>query len=81
MGFHVDQLVLKKGFKTLRDKVKAKKGKLKILLAEQKSILSKDEAWMDHKGNLVDLEKVVDKLETASDYERCVERLDEEEKD
>ncbi|KAG6903965.1 hypothetical protein DXG01_013601 [Tephrocybe rancida] len=72
--------VLKNGLKTLRNKVKAKKTKLEMLLAEQKSILSEDEAWLDHEGNLVDLEKVVDKLETASDYERGVERLDEEEK-
>ncbi|KAG6844280.1 hypothetical protein H0H87_008186 [Tephrocybe sp. NHM501043] len=73
-------MVLKKGLKTLRNKVKAKKIKLKTLLAEQKSILCKDEVWLDHEGNLVDLEKVVDKLETALDYERDVERLDEEEK-
>ncbi|KAG6858013.1 hypothetical protein C0991_004024, partial [Blastosporella zonata] len=47
---------------------------------QQKYISSEDEAWLDHEGNLVDLETVVDKLETASDYERGVERLTDEQK-
>ncbi|KAG6915696.1 hypothetical protein DXG01_010338 [Tephrocybe rancida] len=66
--------IQKKGLKTLRKKIKAKKTKLETLLAKQKCISSEDEAWLDHEGNLVDLEKVVDKLETASDYDRDVER-------
>ncbi|KAG6851764.1 hypothetical protein C0991_006337, partial [Blastosporella zonata] len=58
------------GLKTLKDEVKAKKTKLKSLLMQQKYISSEDEAWLDHEGNLVDLETVVDKLETAAS-KRC----------
>ncbi|KAG6860392.1 hypothetical protein C0995_011742 [Termitomyces sp. Mi166 len=70
--------VLKKGLKTLQNKVKAKKEHLQAQLTAQKSISLKDEAWLDQNGNLVDFMRVVDTLETASDYEKGLTKLDEQ---
>jgi hypothetical protein len=60
--------------------VKTKKEKLEARLAEKKSISSQDERWLDHDTNLVDEQLVLEALENASDYERGLERLDEEQK-
>jgi hypothetical protein len=72
--------ILKKGLKTLRNQVKTKKEKLEARLAEKKSISSQDERWLDHDANLVDEQLVLEALENASDYERGLEQLDEEQK-
>ena len=72
--------VLKKGLKTLQAQVKAKKEKLQAQLHEKKSISSLEEKWLDNEANLVDEERVLEALETASDYERGLERLDEAQK-
>ncbi|KAG6860644.1 hypothetical protein C0995_009065 [Termitomyces sp. Mi166 len=68
--------VLKKSLKTLQNEVKAKKIQLEAQLAVQKPISSEDKAWLDQDGNLVDLVAVVENLETASDYERELIKLD-----
>jgi hypothetical protein len=49
-------------------------------LAEGKSISLQDENWLDHNANFVDEQLVLEALENASDYERGLERLDEEQK-
>ncbi|KAG6823822.1 hypothetical protein H0H92_008962 [Tricholoma furcatifolium] len=60
------------------DKVKDKKNKIERLLADRKPISSADEAWLDNDANLVDFEVVVENLDSASDYDRGLERLDNE---
>ena len=57
------------GFKVCRDELNAK-------LAHKESISSSDEYWLDHEGNIVDEQHVIDTLEATSDYEHGVERLD-----
>ena len=49
---------------------------------QQKEKLSDAEKqWVDGKGNVVDDQQVINKLETASDYERGIGRLNETDKD
>jgi hypothetical protein len=40
--------------------------------------LSADERWLDHEANTVEEERILHDLEKASDYERGLERLDED---
>ncbi|KAG6838029.1 hypothetical protein C0991_002539, partial [Blastosporella zonata] len=39
-----------------------------------------DEHWLDHDTNLIDEERVLKALETASDYEHGLERFDSQKK-
>lgn len=70
--------VLRKGLKRLRSDVKAKKDCLLAQLADRRPITSQDEHWLDNDANLVDEERILEALEKASDYERSLERLDDE---
>ena len=72
-------VVLRKGLKVLKCRVKTKKETLQARLAE-KSISSQDQRWLDHDANLVDEQQVLEALENAPDYERAFERLDNEQK-
>jgi hypothetical protein len=72
--------ILKKGLKVLENRVKAKKETLQAQLAKRKPISQEDEQWLDHNANLVDEQRILEALENASDYERGLERLDEEQK-
>jgi hypothetical protein len=49
-------------------------------LAKKEKLSEDDETWLDTAGNLVDEECVIDALDTASDFERGVERLSDNEK-
>ena len=49
-------------------------------MAEKKKISSEDEAWLNHKANMVDEQQVIEALETASDYERGFQRLNDVQK-
>ena len=68
--------ILKKGLAKLSQKTKAKRDELKAKLSRSETISSADERWLDGDGNLVDEQRVLDTLESASDYDRGVERLD-----
>ena len=68
--------VLKKGLTKLSQKTKTKQDELTAKLSRSKTILSADEQWLDHDGNLIDEQHVLDILESASDYDRGVEWLD-----
>ena len=57
--------VLRKGLKTLTDRVKTKE-ELQARLAERKPISAQDEHWLDHNVNLVDEQWVLEVLESAS---------------
>ena len=72
--------VFKKGLKLLRKRVKAKKEELQAQLAEKKKISSEDERWLDGEANLGTEEQVMDILENASDYDRGLEGLNDEQK-
>jgi hypothetical protein len=72
--------ILKKGLKILQRKVQVRKDNLQKQLHEKKSISSQDEKWLDGDANLVDEVQVIEALETASDYERGLGRLDEAQK-
>jgi hypothetical protein len=69
--------VLKKGLSKVTQGFKVRRDELNVKLARKESISSSDEYWLDHEGNTVDEQCVIDTLEAASDYERGVERLDE----
>lgn len=46
--------LLRKGLKTLQNRVKTKKEALEAQLAKKKSISQEDEEWLDNEANLVD---------------------------
>ena len=69
--------VLKKGLSKITHGVKVCKDELKAKLAWKESISSADEHWLDHEGNTVDEQQIIETLDAASDYERGVEALDE----
>jgi hypothetical protein len=68
--------VLKKGLSKITQGFKVRRDELNAKLACKESISSSDEYWLDHEGNTVDEQRVIDTLEAASDYERGVKRLD-----
>ena len=69
--------VLKKGLAKFTETIKTRKKELSAKLARAETISSSDEHWLDNEGNTVDEQHVLDTLESASDYERGIERLDE----
>ena len=69
---------LKKGLECLRSKIKTKRDHLLRQLADRKSISPSEKHWLDNDANLVDEERILDILERESDYERGIERLDDE---
>ena len=69
--------ILKKGLAKLKKTFKAKKEHLEAKLSRQESISSSDERWLDNEGNTVDEQRVIDTLESSSNYERGLENLDE----
>ena len=72
--------ILKKGLAKLQNQIPDRKSKLEADLKANKHISEVDEEWLDNTGNLVDEERVVDILDKASDYERGLGRLGQEEK-
>ena len=69
--------ILKKGLKVLQKKIQVKKDDLERQLHEKITISSQDEAWLDSDANFVTEIQVIEALETASNYERGLGRLDE----
>jgi hypothetical protein len=68
--------VLKKGLARFKETIKARKKELGTKLARSQTISSSDERWLDNEANIVDEQHVLDMLESASDYERGLECLD-----
>ena len=68
--------VLKKGLSKITQGFKVRRDELNAKLAHKESISSSHEYWLDHEGNTVDEQRVIDTLEAVSDYEHGVERLD-----
>ncbi|KIK90453.1 hypothetical protein PAXRUDRAFT_151941 [Paxillus rubicundulus Ve08.2h10] len=72
--------ILKKGLQKLRDQTHDRKVRLEAELKANRPISEVDEEWLDHTGNLVDEERVVEELDKASDYEAVFEKLNQQEK-
>jgi hypothetical protein len=72
--------ILKIGLAKFSKKTKDRKDKLNAKLSRRETISSVDEQWLDHEANTVDEQCVLDNLEAASDYERGLACLDENEK-
>ena len=64
--------VLKKGLERLKKSVATKKADIKTRLRKTEKVSEAEEEWLDHGGNTVDAERVIDILDEASDYERAV---------
>ena len=69
--------MLKKAFSRITQSFKVRNDELNAKLAQKETISSSDEHWLDHKGNTIDEERIIETLEATSDYERGVEALDE----
>jgi hypothetical protein len=68
--------ILKKGFAKLTQTITKKRDDLNIKLSRQEDISSADEHWLDNEGNTIDEQRILEKLESASDYETGVAQLD-----
>jgi len=71
--------ILKKGLKKLQDQTRDRKVTLEATLKAHQPISEFDEEWLDSAGNLVDEERLVDKLDKASNYESALKKLDTQE--
>ena len=69
--------ILKKGLAKLKNSFKTKKEHLEAKLSRQESISSSDERWLDNEGNTIDEQRVIETLESSSNYEKGLENLDE----
>jgi hypothetical protein len=69
-----------KGLKALQNQVKTKKAALEAQLAKKKQLSQEDEEWLDNKTNLVDVERVVEVLESALDYDKALDHFDDVQK-
>ena len=67
--------VLWKGLKKLEDQHKDQKEKLLAMLKAKRMISKDDQDWLDGAANLVDEERVVEALESATDYDGAVHTL------
>jgi hypothetical protein len=68
--------VLKKGLSSLRNHIKACKYDILARLQRKERISDEDEHWLDNDANHIEEEAVINALETASDYDHGLERLD-----
>ena len=68
--------VLKKGLSRFSEKIKFRKDTLSSKLSRRETISSEDERWLDNEVNTTDEQRVLETLESASDYERGVQKLD-----
>jgi hypothetical protein len=69
--------ILKKGLVKFKESLKTKKEQLETKLARKESISSSDERWLDNEANTIDEQRVLDTLESSSNYEQGLEHLDE----
>ena len=67
---------IKSGLSKLQKEVRKRKDDLTARLNWKETLSPKDEEWLDHDGNLVEEEAVVDLLETALDYWQALVGLD-----
>jgi hypothetical protein len=71
---------LKKGSSKFKEKIKLRKDNLQAKLRWKESISSADERWLDNEANTVDEQRVLDALESVSDYENRLQELDDDDR-
>ena len=69
--------ILEKGLSKFKKTIKTWRDELNSKLAQKETISSLDEHWLDNEANTVDKQWILDNLESASDYNRGVEQLNE----
>ena len=72
--------ILEKGLSKLQNQICDQKAHLQACLQAGQSISDRDEEWLDHNGNLVDEEQLVDDLDNTSDYDQRLKGLSSSEK-
>ena len=72
--------VLRKGLARFTKTIKTRKEELEAKLARGETISDADESWLDNEANTIDEHRVIEALESASDYEQELETLGEAEK-
>ena len=72
--------VLKKAFSKLKKSFEKHQNNLLDCLAKKEKLSDDDENWLDNNGNLINEEHVIDTLDAASNFERGLGRLSDEEK-
>jgi len=68
--------ILKNGLSKFKKTIEVRKDELNRKLARKETISSSDERWLDNEANIIDEQRILETLESASDYERGVEKLD-----
>ena len=71
---------LKNAYSKLKKTFETRQKDLLDRLARKEKLSNDDENWLDNDGNLVTKERVIDTLDAASDFERGLEKLTDEEK-
>jgi hypothetical protein len=67
--------ILKNALSKLKKSTEKRRKALLDLLSKKEKLSDTDEDWLDTGGNLVDEQRVIEELDTASDFERGVQRL------
>ncbi|KAJ7347820.1 hypothetical protein DFH08DRAFT_808595 [Mycena albidolilacea] len=73
--------ILRKGLAVFKKHIKKRKDVLLEHLKQSEKISEEDADWLDNQANHVDEEALIHNLETASDYERGISRLDSKQKE
>jgi predicted RNase H-like nuclease (RuvC/YqgF family) len=68
--------ILKNGLSKIKKTIQVRKDELDGKLARKETISAADEHWLDNEANIIDEERLLETLESASDYERGIEKLD-----
>ena len=69
--------ILHKGLTIYTSQIKDHREVLTVKLSWKETLSPADEEWLDNVGNTVDEQHILDILDDTSDYERGIERLDE----
>lgn len=71
---------LKMGFSKLKTRFERRRNALTTRLGRKEKLSAEEEDWLDKEANLIDEQHLIDKLDTASDIDRGLERLDSQDK-
>jgi hypothetical protein len=78
MANSLNSLIL--GLQIIQSQVQDRKLRLMTDMRAGKELTESEEEWLDHAGNLVDEERIVELLKNASDYQKAFECLNKEDK-
>lgn len=74
------QETLKNGLKILSRSIKKRQESLKGRLSRGETLSPEDENWLDNEGNLIEEQRVVERLTSTSNYQQELEKLNDTEK-